>query len=462
MRKLSEKQILILKCVENYPQGAFLSQINEGCGISSKQKTYQFLKGLLKRGLIRKFDHLYFLEISKGREIFATSLNTDIVPKLTPEEVNKINLEKLALKKQKQVEYRREYKKANRPYKKLRMQIIEHYSPSLCCQICGFSDVRALQIDHVNGGGRLEREQYKDLEKYYRHIIKMGFPPTYQILCANCNSIKAKSEQRPVNKSDFSNSTKDDIGVAKEESTYLPPPSPNQPNQKLQRMHAIQVYAKIHRGIYSQIESRLAEAGIKATKSMHPTQYTFTWQGCKMRYTTKKLIAWPKQIEASIYVKTEELNSEAIRKGGELIESLTDATKIRLQRTIDKRVPLYLSYHEFAFTDNELARRATQKGGLIAIAYDRLTGKTTLWFDESFTAEMETNTDPLHIKLRKWGQAMQENQIDPLEDELLHRAKEDMLRDEITSIKKLLAKALPREPEPMPQPPEPSDMYSIR
>lgn len=55
---------------------------------------------------------------------------------------------------------------------------------------CGFSDERALAIDHINGGGSIERKSIGG--GYYSHIlskIKDG-SKDYQILCFNCNQIK--------------------------------------------------------------------------------------------------------------------------------------------------------------------------------------------------------------------------------------------------------------------------------
>jgi len=57
------------------------------------------------------------------------------------------------------------------------------------CVTCGFSDWRALQIDHINGGGRKDRRARPSLTAYYKHV--MGTPAgTYQLLCSNCNWIK--------------------------------------------------------------------------------------------------------------------------------------------------------------------------------------------------------------------------------------------------------------------------------
>ena len=58
------------------------------------------------------------------------------------------------------------------------------------CVECGFSDPRALQIDHVNGHGGNARRKWG--ESYYKKIfteIKDG-SSEYQLLCANCNFIK--------------------------------------------------------------------------------------------------------------------------------------------------------------------------------------------------------------------------------------------------------------------------------
>ncbi len=54
------------------------------------------------------------------------------------------------------------------------------------CVRCGFDNWKALQIDHVNGGGTKERK--KGVGAVYRRVIK--HPEDYQLLCANCNWIK--------------------------------------------------------------------------------------------------------------------------------------------------------------------------------------------------------------------------------------------------------------------------------
>jgi len=55
-----------------------------------------------------------------------------------------------------------------------------------CCR-CGFDDARALQIDHKYGGGTKERRRFS-YTTYYLHTLH--HPENYQVLCANCNTIK--------------------------------------------------------------------------------------------------------------------------------------------------------------------------------------------------------------------------------------------------------------------------------
>ena len=60
------------------------------------------------------------------------------------------------------------------------------------CVNCGFSDKRALQIDHINGGGRKDKRNLKGKQGYLKTVIEsiLSKENKYQLLCANCNWIK--------------------------------------------------------------------------------------------------------------------------------------------------------------------------------------------------------------------------------------------------------------------------------
>jgi hypothetical protein len=68
----------------------------------------------------------------------------------------------------------------------LRTKVLQKFGSK--CMQCGFDDFRALQIDHINGGGSSERKTLKK-DSLYREVLKDN-TNKYQLLCANCNSIK--------------------------------------------------------------------------------------------------------------------------------------------------------------------------------------------------------------------------------------------------------------------------------
>ena len=74
--------------------------------------------------------------------------------------------------------------------RRLRKELVELLGSK--CSKCGFTDWRALQVDHVNGGGLKQRDKLGG--NYYMYLqmlieIKAG-SKDYQLLCANCNWIK--------------------------------------------------------------------------------------------------------------------------------------------------------------------------------------------------------------------------------------------------------------------------------
>ena len=92
-------------------------------------------------------------------------------------------------------DYLREYSR------KRRTKVIEFLGGK--CKRCGFSDHRALQVDHVNGDG------YKELRRTYEtcmdphtyaKAVMADTTGKYQLLCANCNWIKKHENEETTRK----------------------------------------------------------------------------------------------------------------------------------------------------------------------------------------------------------------------------------------------------------------------
>jgi ribosomal protein L37E len=67
------------------------------------------------------------------------------------------------------------------------------------CVKCGFSDLQALSLDHVDGHGNEHRDELREKYKiltalqWYGWLKANGYPqePNLQVLCMNCQWIKA-------------------------------------------------------------------------------------------------------------------------------------------------------------------------------------------------------------------------------------------------------------------------------
>jgi len=66
------------------------------------------------------------------------------------------------------------------------------------CACCGYSDLRFLSVDHIDGRKNLSVKEKKLFTIYlWRYLIKTGLPSGYQILCYNCNIAKGQAKYCP-------------------------------------------------------------------------------------------------------------------------------------------------------------------------------------------------------------------------------------------------------------------------
>ena len=84
--------------------------------------------------------------------------------------------------------------KAREKQFQMRLRLMDMLGGRICV-ICGYDkDSRALQIDHINGGGTKEYKPRYGKSSYQMYRIYLKNPKLskekLQVLCANCNFIK--------------------------------------------------------------------------------------------------------------------------------------------------------------------------------------------------------------------------------------------------------------------------------
>ena len=85
----------------------------------------------------------------------------------------------------------------------LKLEVLTHYGVGGCtCVNCGFSDIRALCIDHIEARVKINRlEKRRAGNSLYRWLRDNKYPKGFQTLCMNCNFIKSQeNNERRISK----------------------------------------------------------------------------------------------------------------------------------------------------------------------------------------------------------------------------------------------------------------------
>ena len=122
----------------------------------------------------------------KCKEYYQTWLSGEKGQRFLEKQKQKRELQKLSRPKKIRLP-KNSYQKSRR---KIRLETIEMMGGS--CVACGMDDERCLEFDHIKpvGKSRLRSETHQEIRK----MQKQGINPKeyFQILCANCHSIKTK------------------------------------------------------------------------------------------------------------------------------------------------------------------------------------------------------------------------------------------------------------------------------
>lgn len=72
-----------------------------------------------------------------------------------------------------------------------REKIIAKYSDNQNkCALCSESRLEVLDIDHIDGNGKLDRERFDTNDQYYRYLLSKKKDKNLRVLCRNCNWIE--------------------------------------------------------------------------------------------------------------------------------------------------------------------------------------------------------------------------------------------------------------------------------
>lgn len=178
--------------------------MNFQCRACGEAISAQSISGLCRRCYDKQYREAHKEESREYHREYRLN-NREHLRKLNKKyrEKNKARLRVKKHKRYEKIKNTEEYKKKRRDWQRKN----PHYGAKLTarlrrevliklggkCASCEITDLRVLQIDHVNGGGTKERKHLGN-DMLYRKILRMDDSEiigNYQLLCANCNLIKA-------------------------------------------------------------------------------------------------------------------------------------------------------------------------------------------------------------------------------------------------------------------------------
>ncbi len=187
------------------------------------------------------------------------------------------------------------------------------------------------------------------------------------------------------------------------------------------RGHALQANYTLWASEYPKLEVKLAAAGIRfkrvRTHGYVQVEVIDVPEGIdRLRFTTRKMIAYGPQVEKPFEWEGRVLKAEALSKNILVALAFIEKTGIRLLEENGK-LKVQAPYFEIGHTNDGTAQELTKRPGKIPLAWDKKTGKLVSWADRSVDPrELEFNDLDLEKKVSDWLQALKDGRIDPVKD----------------------------------------------
>lgn len=201
--------------------------------------------------------------------------------------------------------------------------------------------------------------------------------------------------------------------------------------QKKQRTHAIQVNAGLHRTSADRAKATLEALAIPFEENRHLRQLNLSWKGTPLRFTTKKLIAYPGEKEAPRAIPIDSVKKAIAARLANTIEDFLSYTGLRAWRDSSGELILEFRYWENGYPQNEIAEESLKDKSRIVYSYSRETGLPSSWADSSLDPfkELENNSKRIDDEMKVYLQAIDDGELRPYEDELKTRKAIEILRN---------------------------------
>lgn len=83
--------------------------------------------------------------------------------------------------------------------RKIKLACLAAYSDgTMACSQCGYANLDALSLDHVNNDGTPHRKAIGGGYNIYWDLKRRDYPPGFQVLCMNCNWLKEVKRRHDV------------------------------------------------------------------------------------------------------------------------------------------------------------------------------------------------------------------------------------------------------------------------
>ena len=100
--------------------------------------------------------------------------------------------------KEKQLSTKRENVMARAKWQRIKKEVFEHYSKGTSkCVCCGFDNITALTIDHIEGRKNAKHRKTDSGRLLYYWIRRNNYPKDFQVLCVMCNLAKSDNQNCP-------------------------------------------------------------------------------------------------------------------------------------------------------------------------------------------------------------------------------------------------------------------------